>query len=293
MLHAKFDLIQNNDSVSETLPLLIVLLFLPLIFTVACDNTVDPLDEERGFYSIYGTLNMNAEKNYIRVRDLNVPIREGEIVDFNAEVTLQNLRSSELEVLKDTLVEFDGVYVRNFETTMPIDPEAEYEIAVENPEGVRVSATTTTPNFANAEVLEELPNCTTSIKIDIEPIKLGNIQAEIGFQWLGSIRWVSYSPQHLPDNLPKQSQSENRTFEIRITPLSVIIQALEEERWCHELDSDLFYYRFTHYGPDFFEDTISDKLDIPGGSGSFGAFYNKQGMFNIDTSNVCIPYCPD
>ncbi len=266
---------------------------LPLLFIASCENSIDPLDEERGIYSIYGAINMNSDVNYIRVRDLNVPIRDGEIVDFNAEVTLQNLYSSDLEILKDTLVEFDGIYVWNFESTMPIEPETKFEVAVENPEGVRVSATATTPNFASAAVLSDMPDCTTSVEIDIGPILSGNIQAEIGFRWLGRIHWVSYTPQNVPIDFPKQTEMDERTLEIRVTPLSVMTQALDEPRWCHELESELFYYRYTHYGPDFFDETISDTLDIPGGSGNLGAFYDQQGTFRIDTAKVCQPFCPD
>lgn len=261
-----------------------------LLLLASCDNTVDPLDEERGIYSIYGALNMNSDVNYIRVRDLNVPIRDGEIVDFNGTVKLENLVTSETQILSDTLVQFDGVYVRNFITTMSIEPETTYEISAENPEGRRVSATASTPNFAEAEVLTEFPDCTTTVDLQIAPLNSGQIQIELGFRWLGQIRWVTQIPGHTF----KTTSQTDPAFNIQFTLKSLIQNALSDgDIWCHHLPEDEFYYRYTHFGPDFFLDTISDTLNIPGGSGNFGAFYNDDGSFRVDTSNVCAPFCPD
>lgn len=264
-----------------------LLAIIPLIIFTGCDNTIEPLDEERGIYSFYGALDMKSDVNYIRVRNLNNPIRDGEIDDFDGSVTLTNLATAETQVLKDTLAEFDGVYVWNFETTLPIEPETVYEVAAENPEGKRVSATATTPSLSEADVLNDMPDCTTTVNIEIAPFNSGKIEADLGIEWLGQILWIPYRPDLSSGGNPEGA------FNIQFTPLQLIEDVLDEVRWCHKLKSEIFHYRFTHFGPDFFKDTSSDPIIVPGGSGNFGAFHEERGSFRIDTSNVCFPFCPD
>ncbi len=266
---------------------LLILLILPAsgLFVNGCDNSIEPLDEERGIFSIYGALDMNSDLNYIRVRDLNVPIRDGEIVDFEGRVTLENLSTAETEELRDRLVEFSGVYVWNFESSMPIEPETAYQVAAVSPEGRRVTAEATTPNFADVNVLNELPDCTTSVTVRFEPLTSGEIRPEFGIEWLGQIFWTSFRSGPALKSKPEEA------LEIRFTPRELIESALDLRKWCHELPGNTVYVRFTHFGPDFFEDTVSDTLRIPGGAGNFGAYYEDSHSFRIDTSNVCFPFC--
>lgn len=60
--------------------------------------------------------------------------------------------------------------------------------------------------------------------------------------------------------------------------------------FCHQLDSDRLKVRYTHYGPDLWENTISDTFHIPEGSGRLGAFYKDNFSFRIDTTKLCPPY---
>lgn len=256
-----------------------------LFWVSGCDNSIDPLDEERGIYSIYGGLNVNSDINYIRVRDLNVPIREGERWEFDGTVSITNKNTSETQVLNDTLVSIDDIYVWNFESTMPIEPETVYEVTAEKPDGRHVTATATTPNITEVQTSPEFPDCLTPITIDIEPVKTGRIEAELGFRWLGQILWLSVSPGIIgPGESPER-------YRLRLTPRELITERLDTSRWCHQLPEDLLYLRYTHFGPDFSEATISDTLNIPGGAGNLGAYYNDVVSFTIDTTNVCEPFC--
>lgn len=265
---------------------LLILLIIPVGMLVnSCDNSIEPLDEERGIFSIYGALDMNSDLNYIRVRDLNVPIRDGEITDFKGRVTLENLATAEVHELRDTLVEFSGIYVWNFESSMPIEPETAYQIAAVNPEGRRVTAEATTPNFADVNVLNEFPDCTTSVTVRFEPLTSGQIRPEFGIEWLGQIFWTSFRSS------PGFESSTDEALEISFDLRDLIEGAIDSRKWCHELPDNNVYVRFTHFGPGFFEDTISDTLRIPGGAGNFGAYYERSHSFEIDTSNVCFPFC--
>jgi len=274
--------------------LTIVLLFLISLSFAACDNTVDPLDEEIGIYSIYGALDMNSDLNYIRIKDLNIPLRDGEIVDFSGNATIENLSTHESRALGDTLVNFDGVYVWNFISDMPIEEETTYEVAVVNPEGRRVTATATTLRRASIDVFNEMQDCTTAVTATISPVLTGDVQAEIGFQYDGNQFWTSIQPDIFGD----QNDPDAMVYIFR--PLDILDSVFNPSSpfgssgtrvWCHELQSDILDFRFIHTSPDFAGDAISDTLTIPGGAGSFGAYYRDNESFRIDLANVCFPFC--
>lgn len=274
----------HNDHSKKNIINFSLLLVVPLmLYIVSCDNTVDPLDEEKGIYSIYGAIDMNADQNYIRVKDLNLPMRDGEIVDFNGEVTFMHIESQTTELLRDTVINFNEIYVRNFKTTMEINAESQYQVTAQRNDSRKVSSIATTPNIASVTVEPKEIDCQTMVTSKIGPIFSGKMQVNVGFWYDGNIYWV---PQQ--DNNPLVVEE----YELSFTPLDILDEVFYPDTpfgrqgrrvWCHELSSANFIIRFIHYGPDFFEDTSSDTLQIPGGAGNFGAFYEEEYLFEVDT----------
>lgn len=111
-------------------------MILPAIFWffLSCDNSLDPLDEEKGAYSIYGYLNLYKDINYIRVKNLNITYLQ-DSTNIDAEVTLENIYSGATEILEDTIVVFDSLKTHNFCRTMDIQPHIEYRVSVEGSDG--------------------------------------------------------------------------------------------------------------------------------------------------------------
>lgn len=252
-----------------------------VIWNTGCDNTLDPLDKERGIFSIYGGLDLNSEINYLRVRNLNQPILENEMQDFNGTVSITNKRTSETAILNDTLINIQNVFVRNFITTMPIEPETAYEVIAITPEGKQVKATATSPAFAEVSVLPVAPDCTTRVNIDFDPVNTGGLEPEVGFEWNGEILWQTLIPER------GEIGESNDLRRVSFTPRRLISVRLREARWCSELPDNKFYLRYIHYGPEFNQSIDSDNLNIPGGAGTLGAYYREFQSFEIDRSVIC------
>lgn len=256
-------------------------MLLCVIWNTGCDNTLDPLDEERGIFSIYGGLDLNSEINYLRVRNLNQPILENEIQDFDGTVSITNKRTSETVILNDTLINIQNVFVRNFISTMPIEPETAYEVIARTPAGKQVSATATSPAFADVSILPVAPDCTTRVNIDFDPVNIGGLEPEVGFEWNGEILWQTVIPER------GENGESNDLRRVSFTPRQLITRRLQESKWCSELPDDVFYLRYIHYGPEFTQSIDSDNLNIPGGAGTLGAYYRESRSFEIDTSVIC------
>lgn len=271
--------------------------------TSACDNSVELIDEETGLYSIYGALDMNKEINFIRIKDLNVPIENLADQPLNVDVVLDNLTNGISEVLRDSVVIFDGVPTHNFYTTMEIPPRAEFRITVTGEDGRATSAMATAPDLVEVHVQPEKPGCRTEMEVEISSIELGNVSSHIavdydGMEW----RWGGYArefdesithtfqPQVLLDEIWKDSELESTDcYEI----------CYEDPRpQCYQLDSDFWRVKYIHYGPDFDEGELPEDLRVPGGIGEFGIIRTEVVSFQIDSSRIIPPrplpstYCP-
>lgn len=254
-----------------------------LVGIVACDNTLDAFDEEKGLYSIYGYLNLDEDINYIRVKDLNSTLSENIGEDIDANVTFENLKTGTTQTLEDTVVEFDGVKTHNFWTTMDIEPDTKYQVSVERSDGRQTSAIATTPYKARTNVNPIAANCTTQVNVNFQPVrsKFG-LSVELGFYYKQDLFWVRVN------NLLIEREN---SVTLSIMPIDLISDPFEGRLLCEQLSDDSFEVRYTHYGPDLFKDTVSDTLRIPGGSGRFGAYYKDAFTFPIDTTSLCPPYC--
>lgn len=272
---------------------IIVLFALATVLLSGCDNSVSILDRDLGVYSVYGSLNIHENVNYIRIKDLNARLVKDSTRSIDATVTLKNLQKGTSEVLKDTVVQFDNLYTHNFRSTMEITPATTYRVTIEHPNKETVRATATTPRIADTSVEPKHADCETPITVTFAPVRDPNdLDVAIGIQRSGGMRWV-FSFHASPS-----TDASDDTVHLSFTPLNVLdaIFKLNPNRadhpvWCHELDSDEITIRYTHYGPDFFGNTPSDSLNVPGGIGRFGGMYDDSFSFPIDTTNICAPFC--
>lgn len=257
-------------------------MILLLLISSGCDNSLNALDEEEGLYSIYGYLNLYEDNNYIRIKDINQTLKDSDGI-LDAKVTFENLDNGTTEVLQDTVVDFDGVKTHNFRTTIDINPDTEYRVTAKRSDGRTTSAIAKTPFIAETNVNPMGANCITAVNIDFEPVRSKNsLWVEVGFQYNQNLFWVRINTL-----LVETDNTVNASF----TPFMLINEAFDERILCEDLSDDTFEVRYTHYGPDLFENTISDTLDVPGGAGRFGAFYKDSFSFPIDTVSLCPPLC--
>lgn len=269
----------------------IVFCCIVLVGFLSCDNSLDPLNEEKGLYSIYGYLHLYNEVNYIRVKDLNKPLSEMNDDSIDAHVVFKNLANGDTEVLKDSVVSFDGVKTHNFGINMDLDPGTKYRVRVERSDGKQTSAVATTPPIANRSLTPSFgANCTTTVNLKFEPMRNRfALDLRMGFEFDNQIYWTRMNKGLI--------DAENQV-RINFTPLEVIKEVFggnnpagftSEKIYCSDLSDDKYRVRYTHFGPDLNINTISDTLSIPGGAGKFGALYNDSFTFKISTTAVCPP----
>lgn len=272
----------------------LILFFSCIVFLISgCDNNIQPLNTEKGVFSIYGYLNLNKDENFIRVKNLNKPLIDDTTQTIDAKVTFRNIDNGNSEILEDSVVEFDGVKTHNFRTTMEIKPNTGYEVTAENSQGEKVTAQTVTPYKSQITVKPTAPVCTTNVDLKMKPIRSKYaIRLEMGFDYDGETFWLE---QH--QSMIKTGESANLHF----TPIQIIQELTsnedeqgsppQEDVYCEDLDSNLFHIRYTHYGPGLYGNDISDTLKVPGGAGRLGAFYKDTYNFPIDTRRICPPLC--
>lgn len=114
-----------------------------ILILISCDDSFQPLQENNKYYfSIYGTLDAAADTQWVRVgparQDINEPPDPTGI-----KVTLEHTQSGEIVLMNDSLSSSKGFL--NYWTTMDIEHEQTYRIKVEEAGGKASQVTVTTP----------------------------------------------------------------------------------------------------------------------------------------------------
>jgi hypothetical protein len=224
---------------------------------------------------------------------------------MEATVRLENLTDGQSEVLADSIIVFrdEGtrVITHNFWTDTPIQPQTEYRLAVEHPDGKRTAATTTTPPSTPAVVSPESGNCLTSFTVQfpsIEDDRLVRAVVELSYSsgdstgttlgysqtkdiTVGEAGNVSF--QFEPEQLLGRTfdSINDETEECYYTPL------------CANLTTGRITIRYTYLAPDWSERNPGDStgLDptespfIENGKGFFGALWRDEVTTRVDTSD--------
>lgn len=130
-------------------PVLATVVAAVLLLVSGCkDPTVSILQPTDQFqFSVFGTLNVAADTQVVRVEPLDDSIQVGAPPTLDATVVLENLDTGEQIRLQDSLSTFgtEPIVVHNFWTTHPIEPSTSYRVAIRREGTPVVTATTTTP----------------------------------------------------------------------------------------------------------------------------------------------------
>lgn len=130
------------------------------------------------------------------------------------------------------------------------------------------------------------------MKITFSPV-IGrhSLEVSVGFDYRGDRFWA---------NWPVQT-GEGETVYVQFEPLQILTAVFPRDRRagevkvrCHNLDHNHLFVRYTHYGPEFFENANPNSSDIPNGTVAFGGLNKDLFSFSIDTSKIppCFPFCP-
>jgi hypothetical protein len=143
------------------------------------DPTVDVLrPDERFQFSLFGTLNVAADTQVIRVEPLDDSIQVGAPRNLDATVVLENLDSGEQISLQDSLTSFgdEPILVHNLWTTHPIEPATSYRVLVQREGEPVTTATTTTPAHPPTLTHTAIPD--TAVKLPCTFSDNPNVQLE-------------------------------------------------------------------------------------------------------------------
>ena len=266
------------------------LICLIMFLAGGCENTFEPFNEDEGFYSIYGNLNLYADTNFVRVKNLNIPLYEDSTRQFDATVTLKNLNTGTSLTMTDSLIEFEGVLTHNFYTDADIAENSEYQVAVEGPDGKSARISTTTPYDSNISVDpgKVQAGCNAQVAVSFKPyMKLSALSAEISFKAIND-EDKTQNYRYVPEiDFTESSQQGVGTKIAHFTPIKAIsaqyglLGLVEEDaNPCTVLRSDIFTLNFRIYEPGF-DETVSDSIQIPGGEGRFVAYADSIVKFRV------------
>ena len=261
----------------------VLFLFLMLF---ACDNSIDPIDEDTGIFSIYGVFKLNEESNYIRIRDLNAPFTAEATQELDATVTLENRTANSVQTLESERTEHEGVYLHNFVVNGELEHDTEYRLTARRSNGASTSVTVITPTRTGGNASPTNQDCYTPIEVEFTPVNVGTIVYNIGFDFSNLRRFRGEVVLNLDGNT-----SGNSSF--AFTPIDVVSLSSTGNRRlrCDDMDNENFYIIFRHYSPGFYEKIMNDSFDILHSTQLFGAFYHGIIEIPIDTSRVCPPDC--
>lgn len=112
----------------------------------ACDYPFDPFQENTiGPFTIFGTLDLSADTQWIRVMPIRQQILAGP-APIDATVTLENVGTGQVATLHDSLFNFadQGLntigYAHNFWTDEPLEPGASYRLTATRSDGEATTA---------------------------------------------------------------------------------------------------------------------------------------------------------
>lgn len=120
-----------------------------------CDESVNPFIESDRIYSVYGTLDMSADTQWVRVVPIDTSLFVETQPTIDARVFVTDLRSGRQQEWTDSLFTFrDGSMGHVFFTPLRVQPDHTYRLEVTRSDGQTATAETTVPATPTASIGE-------------------------------------------------------------------------------------------------------------------------------------------
>lgn len=242
---------------------------------------------------------MDENTHYIRINNIQTPVRDESKKTFNGTVTFKDLQSGLSISLRDSTVDFSGFITHNFVLEENLKLKHRYQFIVEGQDGTIVTSNVTAPGLTEVSIT---PNAKVLCEQQVEFIfknveKPEHVRMEVGFQLGGKIQWAEIG---LVDKLKHREDSDEmsvtlspRNLLVDVFPPPIIISTTNPRNimptiLCHQLDSNMVHIRYTHYGPEwdvyspgYFPIDPLEWQDVEGGLGFLGAFRQDSTTFTI------------
>ncbi|MGM0588046.1 MAG: hypothetical protein ACQETE_06520 [Bacteroidota bacterium] len=150
---------------------------------LGCDTSFNPImDDHKLNFSMYGTLDLHADTQWVRVMPLADQLIPRDIAESEVTVTLQNLETGEQTQLEDTLRTFpNGAHVLNYMTTQDLSPNTTYLVRAEDSKGASCSAEVTVPSSLDMPLVDynQQEQKGTIRGVSEEPLVVANLHAVV------------------------------------------------------------------------------------------------------------------
>lgn len=276
-----------------------------LFLLVGCDTSIDPVRKDT--YSVYGYISPSADRQVIRVKPLEEPLRADANRRLNVTVTLRNMSTGVTHPLRDSVIVFvdegDSLVTHNFWTDADIQPATRYRLAVEGENGVITTAETTTPTDAPATAIPKDGTCLTKFEVRFNEAAQAPLRVRGEFEYEGN--------QHRAPISARVDVAEGTDPSLEFVPESQLLDAkipgkeiidvpfapnLLPPR-CLELDNDTLKISYL-YGslnwtrfdvdasdPSSFIEYVENN-QINNGQGFFGALARGEVAVTVDTTDT-------
>lgn len=254
------------------------------IYILSCDDALTPVIEGKSIYTVYGVLDLDKEKNYIRVNDIKTESSSEEELELDLTVSLINLNASTSETLRDSIIIYDGnIATHNFYTENPIQFNTDYKVTIRDSSNTEINILTSTPDETNTLIEGEDRKCTQTFSIEIQGIDRSAgefIDFEVGFEYRDRLVWGK-TRGHIDSY-----SEETNTLRLEFTPNQIIgdVSGPGNGFSCVELSNDIMQFRYTHFGGFEQGQEISDESGnfIPGSRIIIGK-YERQLEIQVNT----------
>lgn len=259
------------------------------MFFLACfvsceDPTIDALEDEQGIYSAYGALNLDENPNYIRVKDLRTALG-ADSSDLNATVEFETLETGATTILRDTVVNFDGISTNNFILNKDLEPRKSYQLTVTRPDGFSVSSVATTPGVTVHSITpNQSVDCFSEIQIIFEnvlPSEQIRLEVTIASYEVRTFDITPFCTFEREGNTASLSLTTRDLLGILFPDQGVNLitcRGTASEITCEDLESPKINIRYLHLGPEWqkvyplYPNDPEDIMDVENGLGFFGGY---------------------
>ncbi len=291
--------------------LYIVASFVLAIGLGACEESVNPILESDQQFTIFGTLDMDQDTQYVRVIPIRRTLETDASAPLNVTFTSTDLVAGETITWRDSLVGFpDGSFGHVFYTPLRLRPGHTYRVEVRSPDSdIVTSAETTLPAEPQAIVMPEEVEfiLTTQVRASQQILWQGLSQEPYSIeQWYRFFTVEDFSFRdiqlpYVPLNGPAEGQAD--TWEITLNlvrdrdTMETFIELNESTSLAGlGLRITLLDEAFVPPGGVFDPDVLSQPGTLSNVENGFG-FVGSIGRFSVewllaDTSAKALRYIP-
>ena len=281
------------------------------LFLGACEESVNPILESDQQFTLFGTLDMELDTQYVRVIPIRPTLAGAERAPLNVTFTSTDLVAGDVITWRDSLVNFsDGSFGHVFYTPLRLRPGHRYRVEVRSPDSdIVTSAETTLPAEPQAVVMPEEIGfiLTTQVRASQQILWQGLSQEPYSIeQWYRFFTLEDFSFRdvqlpYVPLNGPVEGQAD--TWEITLNlvrdrdTMETFIELTESISLAGlGLRITLLDEAFVPPGGVFDPDVLSQPGTLSNVENGFG-FVGSVGRFSVewllaDTSAKALRYIP-